>query len=158
MIHHMYCLVRVIHVASPIRHTGKCKIEPLVIINISSCINPQRVLSVCMRCCMWVLSHSWFQREKLSGNTRTFTSDPVVFHVHNQVYIRSLSNWALVTRKIISTPLCSDVVISVVSRILSLYCGVIQWVQISQLNVGWIQLSSNQLWTTALRNMKLLHL
>ncbi len=127
MIHHIYCLARVIHVASPIRHTGKCKIEPLAIINISSCINPRRMLSVCMCCCIRVLSVSWIQRGKLSENTRTFTSDPVAFHVHNQVYTRSLSNWALVTRKIISTPLCTDVVIYVfvVSRILLLYCAVV---------------------------------
>ena len=51
MIHHIYCLVRVIHVATPIRHRRKCKIEPLVIINISSHINPQRMLCVCM--CVW---------------------------------------------------------------------------------------------------------
>lgn len=77
MIHHIYCLVRVIHVATPIRRTRKCMIEPLVIINISSHISPQRMLSVFTSvwvivarcCCITVLSSSWFQRPKLSENT-----------------------------------------------------------------------------------------
>ena len=55
MIHHIYCLVRVSCVATPIRLTRKCKIEPLVIINISSCINPQRMLNVSMCVCGCVL-------------------------------------------------------------------------------------------------------
>lgn len=56
MIHHIYCLVRVIHVAAPIRRTRKCKIGPLAIINILLHINPQRMLSVSGYVCykMWL--------------------------------------------------------------------------------------------------------
>lgn len=101
MIHHIYCLVRVIHVATPIRHRRKCKIEPLVIINISSHINPQRMLSVFTSvwvivarcCCITVLSLSWFQRPKLSENTRQFWKP--VMNVYSQ-NIKSQSHSALV--------------------------------------------------------------